>query len=129
MKVVCLQCLTLADPICKCSNVGALEDVDGSLNIYVEDIRTCRLANVSYDVYGHEASRELLEAFDTHIYVPYKKLKDSHINFQPYVKRNNYVRKTNRTYDKKLMAVLDRHKYTKAAERRFGTTNKRTKRD
>ena len=122
MKVVCLHCLTLADPICKCTNVGTIVDVDGSLNIYVEDIRTCRLANVSYDVYGAEASRDLLEAFDTQIYVDYTPLKATNINYQPYVPKNYYVRQTPDTYDRKLMAVLDRYKTTTAAVKRIGST-------
>ena len=123
MMVVCLKCLTLSDPLCSCGNVGTLIDRDGSLNIYVEDLRTARLANVFYDADHNEAYRELLEPFDTQVYVPYKEIRDTHLNFQPYTPKNNYIRQSPDTFDRKLMAVLNKYKHSMASPKRMGSTH------
>ncbi len=121
IEVVCLQCLTLATPVCKCTNVASLYDVDGHINIYVEDIRTCRLAHVQRDNDHQEVYRELLQAFDTQIYVPYKDVRTSHLNFQPFVPKNTYVRKSPEP-DWVLMAALDRYEHSTATPLRMGST-------
>jgi len=123
--VVCLQCLTLARPVCKCGNVGVLIDVDRSIHIYVDDIRTCRLADVViYE--DQELDRQLLKPFEEALYVQYKPLTKQHLNFQPY-STYDYQRKQKDVYDKKLMAILDKYEHVTAAERRIGTTKQQPK--
>jgi len=130
MTLICLLCLTVCEPVCTCSNAAALKDSDETLNIYVEDIRTVRLAIVYRDPNGAELYRELQAPFDTATYVSYKPVKDSHLNFQPFSQKNDYVRKHEDTYDRRLMAALDKYRTSTASPWRVGSTknqpNKRT---
>jgi len=112
--------MTVCDPICQCGNAAAQHDTDGDLHIYVEQIATTRLANVHY-LHGIETYRELLPPFDTQIYVPYTKLANCHVNYQPYVPKNNYVRQSP-VPNKKLMKALDAYRHSIASPDRIGST-------
>ena len=125
---VCLICMTTTfdRSTCSCGNVGCIKDIDGTLNIYVEDIRTCRLADVILDGNGVERYRDLKTAFELQPFIDYREVKSSVLNFKDYVPRNNYVRKSKkRKIDKALVKYLDRHEDVTAAEGRVGTTKKR----
>jgi len=130
MEPICLLCMTPATPVCICTNVACISDVDGTLNIYVEDITSVRLAVVYRDHNGLEVYRDLQAPFDTATYINYKPVRDSHLNFQPYTPKNDYLRKTVDTYDRRLMAALDKYETATASPWRVGSTknqpNKRT---
>ena len=120
-EVVCLKCLTLATPECTCGNLATLRDHDGHIHLYVEKIKTCRLVDVYY-LHGTEVHRVLLEPFDTQLYISYKGLRSSHLNFQPYTPKNTHVKKSTKTHDTGLMNALTKYANHTAAEGRMGST-------
>jgi len=117
-EVTCLKCLSVARPVCSCGNVAALRDRDDDINIYVDDIRTCRLADIYKDG-DTEVYRELHQPFDTMVYVNYSPIRNTSLNF---VKMAPERRK--RVYSK-LREALDNYKHVTAAKDRVGTTRKR----
>ncbi len=121
MSLICLLCYGIASPTCECGNCAALTDIDGTINIYVNDIRTTRLASVHY-LHGEEAHREYAQAFDTMTYIDYSHIRSTHLNFQPYTPKNDYVRTTIDTFDRKLMEYLDKYEHSRASEGRMGST-------
>ena len=126
-EVICLLCMTTCVPICSCGNVATIRDPDGDLHIYVEQIKTTRLANIYY-LNGVETYRELLDPFDTALYVDYMPVKNSYLNFQPYTPKNNYVRRYHDKFDTRLINLLDKYKHTTASPNRIGSTKKQPKR-
>ena len=126
MTLICLMCLTTATPTCMCGNAATITDIDGHLHIYVEEIKSTRLANVYY-LNGVETYRELLQPFDTQMYVPYTALNSSYLNFQPYAKKNDHVRNSP-IGDKKLMDALLKYRHSTASHNRIGSTKKQPNR-
>jgi len=116
-EVICLKCLTVAKPLCDCGNVGVIRDRDNDINIYVENIKTCRLADTVY-VDGVEIHRELHEPFDTMMFVDYYPIRSTPLNFVDQAPKK--VKKPDR-----LREALDNYSHTIAAEKRMGTTRKR----
>lgn len=67
--------------ICKCSNVGAILDTQGTLRVYVQDIRTIHLGVAILNHNNETISIEWADYSETLNYVPYKDVKSKGITF------------------------------------------------
>jgi len=123
-SIICLKCYTIAGPLCKCGNDGALRDIDDHINVYVEDITTCRRVR-RYMHDGIEVYRELLSPYTDAVYVDYQKVRGTYIGFTP-IPLRHVPQEAN--FNKRLRNFLRVYSKRSASEGRVGTTYQTHKR-
>ena len=96
---------------CSCGNVAVIVDEDTTWYLYVEDIRTTQRAILYHNGDFKEVHRELLSPFGQAVFTDYSKVRHTPLNFETPSMKKYYDRKTSTQYDKKLVSMLDRHKY------------------
>lgn len=104
----CLYCFDdlYTDRTCKCSSCGVLYDDEGTLNIYVEDIKTVHICTYHFNLSGALVYTELGDRSTSFLYCDYSSIKNTELTFvdKPTTKPSRYD-----GYDEILIKALDSH--------------------